>query len=60
MTANTVTVPRQMWHEEGELQLAFPESWEVMPCLMNGHDAPQITQEQIKAALDNPIGSPPR
>jgi nickel-dependent lactate racemase len=58
MATKTITVPRQMWYEEGELQLTFPESWEVMPCLMNGHDAPQITPEQIKAAFNNPIGSP--
>ena len=59
MTTKTVAVPKQMWYEEGELQLTFPESWEVVPCLMNGHDVPQIAPEQIKAAFDNPIGSPP-
>src|SRR4030043_1596781 len=58
MATKTVTVPRQMWHGDGELQLTSPESWEVVPCLMNGHDAPQITPEQIKAAFDNPIASP--
>jgi len=59
MTTKAVAVPKQMWYEEGELQLTFPESWEVVPCLMNGHDVPQITPEQIKAAFDSPIGSPP-
>jgi len=58
MNAKTVVLPRQMWYEEGELQLTFPESWEVVPCLMNGHDIPQITPEQIKAAFNNPVGSP--
>ncbi|UCH51431.1 MAG: DUF2088 domain-containing protein [Chloroflexota bacterium] len=59
MATKMVTVPRQIWYEEGKLQLTFPESWEVVPCLMNGHDASQITPEQIKTAFDNPIGSPP-
>jgi len=58
MSAKAVTVPKQMWFEEGKLRLTFPESWEVVPCLMNGHNAPQITQKQIKAAFNNPIGSP--
>jgi len=58
MATKTVSISRQMWYEEGELQLTFPESWEVVPCLMNGHGAPQVTPEQIKAALDNPIDSP--
>ena len=53
-----MTVPRQMWYEEGKLLLTFPESWEVMPCLMNGHDVPLITPKRIKAAFENPIGSP--
>jgi nickel-dependent lactate racemase len=47
-----------MWFEEGKLRLTFPESWEVVSCLMNGHNVPQITPKQIKAAFDNPIGSP--
>jgi len=46
-----------MWYEEGELQLAFPESWEVVPCLMQGHNAPRITPEQIKTAFNEPVGS---
>lgn len=58
MNAKTVVLPRQMWYEEGELQLTFPESWEVVPCLMSGHNVPQLTPEQIKAAFNNPIGRP--
>lgn len=58
MATKTVTVPRQMWYDEEELQLTFPESWEVVPCLMNGHATPQLTPEQIKAAFNNTIGSP--
>ncbi|MGB8707000.1 MAG: lactate racemase domain-containing protein [Dehalococcoidia bacterium] len=57
MSAKAVTVPRQMWFKEGKLRLTFPESWEVVTCLMNGHKVPQITPKQIKAAFDNPIGS---
>lgn len=58
MKAKTIAVPRQMWHEEGELRLEFSESWEVVPCLMNGQNAPQITPQKIRAAFNKPIGSP--
>jgi len=58
MSTKAVTVPRQMWYEEGKLRLTFPESWEVLPCLMNGHNVPHITPKRIKAAFDNPICSP--
>ncbi len=56
MGTKSMAVPRQMWYEEGELQLEFPESWEVVPCLMDGHDAPYLTSEQIRAAFSKPIG----
>jgi len=59
MNAKTLAVPRQIWYEEGELQLEFPASWEVVPCLMTGHNAPHITPDQIRAAFNKPIGSPP-
>lgn len=59
MSTKTLAVPRQIWYEEGELQLEFPASWEVVPCLMNGHNAPHITPDQIRAAFNKPIGSPP-
>jgi len=59
MGTKSISVPKQMWYEEGELKLEFPESWEVVPCLMNGHDAPHVTPEQIRAAFDEPIGTPP-
>jgi nickel-dependent lactate racemase len=53
-----VTVPRQIWYDEGKFRLTFPESWDVVPCLMNGHKAPRLTQKQIKSALNNPVNSP--
>jgi nickel-dependent lactate racemase len=58
MPGRAVTVPRQMWYEEGKLRLTFPESWDVVLCLMNGHKARRLTPKQIESALDNPINSP--
>jgi nickel-dependent lactate racemase len=58
MAIRAVTVPRQKWYDEGNLRLTFPESWDVVPCLMKGHKAPRLTAKQIKSALDNPVNSP--
>lgn len=58
MSTKVISVPRQMWYEEGELRLDFPDSWDMVPCLMKGHNAPYITLEQIRAAFNQPIGSP--
>ncbi len=58
MNTKTVVVQRHMWFDEKELRLTFPESWEVVTCLMKGHKAPRITTNQISAAFENPVGSP--
>jgi nickel-dependent lactate racemase len=54
----TFPVPNQKWFKEGELLLEFPSEWDVVPCLMNGHYAPELTITQIQAAFARPIDSP--
>ncbi len=58
MNTKSITVPKQMWYQEGKLRLNFPDDWEVVPCLMNGHKAAPLTPGKIGAAFDSPIGSP--
>ena len=59
MSENVYTVPTRMWYGNAELELRFPESWEVVPCCMSGHDAPRVTPEGIRAAFDQPVGAAP-
>jgi len=59
MPARTIKVPNRMWHGEGELELSFPGGWEVIPCLMNGHSEPELSDNDIKKALSNPAGTLP-
>ena len=56
--SRTITVPTQMWYQRGELRLDFPDSWEVVSCTMQGHDAARLTPQQIETALAQPVGSP--
>jgi nickel-dependent lactate racemase len=58
MSSKSFSVPNQKWFKEGHLHLRFPEGWEVVPCLMNGHDTPELTRKQIEEAFAKPIGSP--
>ena len=44
---------------ERDIDLSFPSNWEVTETRMAGHDKPALTDEQILAAVRNPIGSPP-
>lgn len=56
---NSVIVPQRAWSDQIDAELTFPESWDVVPCLMKGHDAPALTDEGYREAFANPIGSKP-
>lgn len=59
MHTKSVAVPSRIWYEESERYLDFPESWEVFPCLMEGHGSPRISPENIRTALKTPTGCLP-
>ncbi len=59
MAVNSFQVPARKWFDESQLKLAFPKRWNVVPCLMNGHDVPELTAGQIAAAFSSPIGARP-
>lgn len=55
--SNKVTVPILAWYGDEELELEFPESWDVTLCKMKSHSAPALTDVEIKKAFTNPIGT---
>ena len=50
-------VPQLYWYDNNELELDFPDSWDVHFLPPKGHDRPKLTPEQIEQAFDNPIGT---
>lgn len=52
-------LPQLPWDEPKELELRFPDRFQVEVCHMSGHDRPAMTDEQIRAAINNPIGQSP-
>ncbi|MHB1415838.1 MAG: lactate racemase domain-containing protein [Chloroflexota bacterium] len=46
------------WFGDEDVEMSFPSNWEVTECRMAGHDKPALKDEEIRAALQNPIGSP--
>lgn len=52
-----IRVPWNAWYEDGEINLTFPEEWEVRMLPMR--DAPDTGDEAIAAAFHSPIGTPP-
>jgi nickel-dependent lactate racemase len=54
-----VTVPQLPLEGPKDLVLRFPDHWDVEVFNMAGHDRPAITMDQIRAALNQPLGTPP-
>ena len=52
-------VPILAWYGDEELELEFPESWDVTVCKMKGHDAPPLSDAGIRKAFASPIGTKP-
>lgn len=51
-----IKVPWSAWRDPEFLELKFPDSWDINVCKMNGTS--QITDEEIKNSILNPIGTP--
>ncbi len=51
-------VPKLIWDGGGDYELDFPESWDVHFCPSRGWDRPALSDEQMRAALTKPIGTP--
>ena len=56
--ANIIKLPQQAWYEPRELKLPLPDSWQVEVRNMAGYKRPALNDDQIKAAITNPIGAP--
>ncbi len=51
-------VPQLYWYENSQLELEFPDSWDVHFCPPKGHERPKLSAEEMQRAFDNPIGAP--
>lgn len=53
-----VSVPSGLWHDNSELQLSFPDSWDLDVLNSPGLDKPALGSDQIKFHVENPIDGP--
>ena len=58
MPSQNVRLRVAAWFGEREIDLAFPSNWEVTERRMAGHDRRALSDDQMRAALRNPIGTP--
>ena len=54
-----VTVPNRQWHGDEPLTLTFPDVWEVKRCRMACEGQPGLSDAEIRAALESPLGTSP-
>ena len=58
MAKNNVSMRINAFFGDDLIDLAFPDNWAVEVCRMAGHDRPPLSEEELRNALRNPIGSP--
>ena len=51
-------LPQFPWYGDTELEVHFPDWWEVIVPRMAGENSPKLSGQQIQEALRNPIGTP--
>ncbi len=55
----TIRLPQLAWHGAKELELPLLSSWQVEICNMAGFARPAMKPSELRAAIANPIGTPP-
>ncbi|MFX0165029.1 MAG: nickel-dependent lactate racemase [Promethearchaeota archaeon] len=50
-------IPWAVWREPGFIDLDFPDSWDISICKMEGAKNSDISEDEIKDAILNPIGT---
>jgi lactate racemase len=56
---NVYRVPQLAWYSPRDLELSLPDDWQVQMNFMSGYKRPAMTSEQIRAAINRPIGQKP-
>jgi nickel-dependent lactate racemase len=59
MENHSVSIPIRAWFGDKTLELKFPEEWEIEECRMEGHGTKALGPDEIREAIENPIGTPP-
>ena len=58
MAKNQVSMRINAFFGDELIDFAFPDDWEVQVCHMTGHDRPPLSDDEMRKALQSPIGTP--
>jgi lactate racemase len=57
--SNVIRLPQLCWNGVRDLELPLPDEWQVEICNMKGYNRRALTPEEIRKAVQNPLGCPP-
>ena len=57
MNQNKFQIPLPVWSNNREMEIVFPEKWQVDFCPMNGYHKNRVDDFEIKRALREPIAT---
>ena len=52
---DAVKIPQLSWYGVKDLEISFPEGWQVTVCKMAGYDCPALTPAEISRAVKKPV-----
>jgi len=59
LKTNEVTVPNLQWYGDEPLTLEFPKAWDIKRCCIASEGQPALSEDNIRAALESPLGTKP-
>ncbi len=58
MASQKIRIRVNAFFGDEEIELVFPENWEIKECHIAGHDKSPLSDEGIRQALEKPFGTP--
>ena len=55
--SQVVKLCQMAWYGDETIEIDFPQSWDVTVCNTRGHDAQRLSDEGIRRAFANPVGT---
>ena len=58
MGSQKVKMNIHAYRGDDEIELGLPDNWNITECRMAGHDKPSLSDDEMRSALQSPIGTP--
>ena len=52
-----IDLPRRLWYGNDIFTIDLPDEWDIQYCSMNGADKKPLSDDQMRAAVQNPLST---